>query len=68
VFVEKPVADTLEDPLAIESACTAAGAVTQTGFNQRFWEPVKLAKQGLSAGVVSNLHGFRSVYSQSYTK
>lgn len=68
VFVEKPVAHTLEDALAIQQACDTAGVVTQTGFNQRFWEPVRLAKQGLQSGVIGDLHGFRSVYSESYTK
>jgi predicted dehydrogenase len=66
VFVEKPVAHTLEDALAMQTACDAAGIVTQTGFNQRYWEPVKLAKQGLQAGVVGGLHAFRSVYSESH--
>lgn len=66
VFTEKPVAHTLEDALAIEAACTQAGVVTQTGFNQRFREPVQLAKKGLDAGVVGQVLGFRSVYSESY--
>ncbi|GAA2642824.1 Gfo/Idh/MocA family protein [Paractinoplanes durhamensis] len=66
VFTEKPVAHTLEDALAIERACTAAGVVTQTGFNQRFREPVRLAKQGIAAGVVGDVLAFRSVYSESH--
>lgn len=67
VFLEKPVAHTLVDALAIQQACEAAGVVTQVGFNQRFWEPVKLARKGLAAGVVGGLHSFRSVYSESFS-
>lgn len=67
VFLEKPVAHTLTDALAIQSACDKAGVVTQVGFNQRFWEPVRLAKEGLDAGVVGDLQAFRSVYSESYS-
>lgn len=66
VFTEKPVAHDLEDALAIEAACEAAGVVTLTGFNQRFREPVQLAKQGIEAGVVGDVLSFRSVYSESY--
>lgn len=66
VFTEKPVAQNLEDARAIEQACAAAGVVTMTGFNQRFREPVQLAKQGIEAGVVGDVLSFRSVYSESY--
>lgn len=66
VFTEKPVAHNLEDARAIEAACDAAGVVTLTGFNQRFREPVQLAKQGIDAGVVGDVVAFRSVYSESY--
>lgn len=66
VFTEKPVAHTLEDALAIEAACDAAGVVTLVGFNQRFRGPVQLAKKGIAAGVVGDLLAFRSVYSESY--
>ncbi|MFY0409762.1 Gfo/Idh/MocA family protein [Solicola sp. PLA-1-18] len=66
VFTEKPVAHNLEDARAIEAACDEAGVVTQTGFNQRYREPVQLAKQGLEAGMVGDVLSFRSVYSESY--
>lgn len=66
VFTEKPVAHDLEDARAIEAACDAAGVVTLTGFNQRFREPVQLAKEGIDAGVVGDVLSFRSVYSESY--
>lgn len=67
VFLEKPVAHTLVDAIAIQEACDTAGVVTQVGFNQRFWEPVRLARKGLEAGVVGGLHSFRSVYSESHS-
>lgn len=67
IFVEKPLAHTLEDALALHHICDDAGIITQTGFNQRYWEPVQLAKKGLYAGVTGNVHAFRSVYSESYT-
>ncbi len=66
VFVEKPVAHTLSDALAIQTACQRAGVITHVGFNQRFWEPVKLAKHGLTAGIIGDVVSFRSVYSESY--
>lgn len=67
VFLEKPVAHTLVDAIEIQQTCESAGVVTQVGFNQRFWEPVKLARKGLQSGVVGGLHSFRSVYSESYS-
>lgn len=66
VFTEKPVAHNLEDALAIQEATDAAGVVTQTGFNQRFREPVQMARRGIDAGVVGDVLSFRSVYSESY--
>ncbi len=66
VFTEKPVAHNLEDAVAIKAATDAAGVVTQTGFNQRYREPVRLARQGIDAGVVGEVLSFRSVYSESH--
>lgn len=66
VFTEKPVAHTLVDALAIKEATDVAGVVTQTGFNQRFREPVQMARRGIEAGVVGDVLSFRSVYSESY--
>jgi len=66
VFCEKPLAHTLVDAIAIVEACARAGTLLQTGFNQRFWSPVQMAKRALDAGVVGEVHMFRSVLADSY--
>lgn len=66
VFCEKPVAQDLTSALQIEELCAAAGVVTQVGFNQRFWEPVRLAHEAIAADAIGTVHAFRSVYSESY--
>ncbi|MGW5151092.1 Gfo/Idh/MocA family protein [Rhodococcus koreensis] len=66
VFTEKPVAHTLEDALAIQELCDQAGVITQTGFNQRYREPIQLAKKGIAAGMLGEVQGFRTVYSESH--
>lgn len=66
VFCEKPVAHTLVDAIAAEQACDKAGVLMQVGFNQRFWEPVKIAKRAIDSGVVGEVQSFRSVYSEAF--
>ncbi|MBL3700776.1 Gfo/Idh/MocA family protein [Leucobacter luti] len=66
VFCEKPVAHNLVDAIAIQEACERAGVRLQVGFNQRFWEPTQIAKRSLEAGVIGDVQGFRSVYSEAW--
>jgi predicted dehydrogenase len=66
IFCEKPVAQDLVSAQQIAHLCDAAGVVTQVGFNQRFWEPVQIAKQGVEEDVIGPVMSFRSVYSESY--
>lgn len=66
VFCEKPVAHNLVDAIAAQEACEKAGVQMQVGFNQRFWEPVQIAKRALDAGVVGEVQAFRSVYSEAW--
>lgn len=66
VFCEKPVAHTLVDAIAAQQACEKAGVLMQVGFNQRFWEPVQIAKRAIETGVIGNVQSFRSVYSEAF--
>lgn len=66
VFCEKPVAHQLVDAIAAQKACEKAGVQMQVGFNQRFWEPVQIAKRAIDAGVVGGVQAFRSVYSEAH--
>ena len=66
VFCEKPIAHNLVDAIAAQTACEDAGVYIQIGFNQRFWEPVQLAKRAVELGVVGDVQAFRSVYSEAW--
>lgn len=66
VMCEKPVAHTLVDAIAAQEVVAKAGVQMQVGFNQRFWEPVQMAKRALDAGVVGDVQAFRSVYSEAW--
>ncbi|WP_449279073.1 Gfo/Idh/MocA family protein [Leucobacter sp. GX24907] len=66
VFCEKPVAHNLVDAIAIQEACEKAGVRLQIGFNQRFWEPTQITKRAIDSGVIGQVQGFRSVYSEGW--
>ena len=50
VFVEKPIADTLEDGLAMQSACTSAGVALFVGHGFRRLGAARKVKQVLEEG------------------
>ena len=47
-------------------ACAAAGVVLQVGFNQRYWNQVRIAKTLIEQGVIGKVHGFRSIYAERW--
>ena len=66
VLCQKPLAHTLESAQRIVDACQRNGVALQVGFNQRFWEPIRLAKRAIDEGVVGTVHFARSVYSEAW--
>ncbi|GAB5535888.1 MAG: hypothetical protein Rubg2KO_21370 [Rubricoccaceae bacterium] len=50
VFVEKPVANTVADGLAMVEAAEAADRILMVGHNMRFGEAIRWAKRQLDAG------------------
>jgi len=55
VFVEKPVADTLEDGLAMQSACEAAGVTLFVGHGFRRLGAARKVKRVLEEGRLGNV-------------
>ena len=50
VFVEKPIATTLDEGMAMISKSEARGQVLMVGHNMRFWQSARKAKELLSKG------------------
>jgi predicted dehydrogenase len=67
VLCEKPLAIDVQSAKKMVLACEQAGVVLQTGFNQRFWSQVQIAKSLIDAGFIGDVHAFRSVYSEKST-
>jgi len=55
VFVDKPIANTLEDADAIISACRSAGVVLSVGHSARRFGPVRAIKTELDKGSLGQL-------------
>jgi predicted dehydrogenase len=66
VFCEKPLAIDVAGARRMVEACAEAGIVLQVGFNQRFWEQVRIAKSLLDAGFIGEIKGFRSLYAERH--
>ena len=61
IFVEKPVAATLEDAETVIKAVVKAGVQCQVGFQRRFDPAYLEAKRAISAGELGSLAVFRGV-------
>ena len=59
VYLEKPVATTLQDGRRVEDAWRASGAVGMTGFDQRFAPAMTALKRELRAGRIGAPTGAR---------
>jgi len=55
VFIEKPVAVSLEDAMAIEEACRKAGVAAMVGFNMRFRPGYQRLKAWIDSGELGDL-------------
>jgi predicted dehydrogenase len=66
VLCEKPLAIEIRQARAMVDACARAGVVLQVGFNQRYWNQVRIAKQLLESGFIGPVHAVRSVYSERW--
>lgn len=61
VFVEKPVAATLEDAERVVQAVAKAGVQCQVGFQRRYDPAYREAKRAVDAGELGRLAAFRGV-------
>ena len=66
VLCEKPLAIDIQAARRMVDACAAAGVVLQVGFNQRYWNQVRIAKTLIEQGVIGKVHGFRSIYAERW--
>ncbi|MGH9663486.1 MAG: Gfo/Idh/MocA family protein, partial [Bryobacteraceae bacterium] len=60
VFVEKPLAGTLEDAAAIVAAAARAGRVAQAGFCERFNVNYLEAKRAVSSGALGRIRSIQT--------
>ena len=56
VFVEKPLALTVEESLECVAACEAAGVILQVGFMRRFDTDIRRVRDLVKQGAVGNPH------------
>lgn len=61
IFVEKPVAATLEDAERVVQAVAKAGVQCQVGFQRRYDPAYREAKRAVDAGELGQLAAFRGV-------
>ena len=61
IFVEKPIADTLDAADAAVDAVEAAGVACQVGFQRRHDPAYRVARQRIVAGELGRIEGFRGV-------
>jgi predicted dehydrogenase len=66
VLCEKPLSNDVPSAMRMVQACAAAGVILQVGFNQRYWEQVRSAKEIIDSGLIGTIYGFRSVYSERW--
>ena len=67
VICEKPLAIDISSAARIIRACSEAGVVLQTGFNQRFWTQNRIARELICSGFIGEVHQMRSLYSEKAT-
>ncbi len=68
VLVEKPIANTITDSLAIIEAAEAAGRTLMVGHNMRYGRATRRAQQALAAGRLGELVTFEIHFSADNTK
>src|SRR5439155_9802814 len=66
VLCEKPLAIDIAAARAMVEACEKSGVVLQVGFNQRYWNQVRIARQLIAEGFIGRIHAVRSVYSERW--
>lgn len=66
VLCEKPMATILPDAAQILKYNKKHNIILQVGFNQRYWNQVKLAKRIVDEGIIGQVMGFRSTYRESW--
>jgi len=66
VLCEKPLAIDIAAARSMVEACERAGVVLQVGFNQRYWNQVRIARQLIAEGFIGKIHAVRSVYSERW--
>ncbi len=58
VFVEKPIANTVADGLAVIEAARAAGRMLMVGFNMRFGRSTQAARRAMAEGRLGEIISF----------
>ena len=67
LYLEKPIATTLEDGCRVAAAAREAGVVAAIGFNWRFQPLVARARVLLSAGVIGDVRAVSTVFCEPAT-
>ena len=67
LYLEKPIATTLEDGCRVAAAARDAGVVAAIGFNWRFQPLVARARELLSAGVIGDVRAVSTVFCEAGT-
>lgn len=68
VFVEKPIANTVEDGRAMAEAADAAGRIMMVGHNMRFSRSAVQAREALAAGALGEVVSFEIHFSAANTR
>lgn len=65
VYLEKPIATTLDDARRVLQAAERSGRIGMIGFNYRFHPLIRQAKERIGAGDVGRITAIRSVFSSA---
>lgn len=66
VFCEKPMAINLKEAREMVKACNENKVKLQIGFNQRFWNQIKIAKKLIDGGLIGKIKGFHTTYGEKW--
>ncbi len=64
LYLEKPIASTLDQGRQVAAAARAAKSVTMIGFNWRFQPLIARARELIRSGVIGEVHTARSEFSE----
>lgn len=67
VLCEKPLATNLKDAREIVEFCKKNKVKLQVGFNQRFWNQVKITKELLEKGCIGDVKAFYTTYREKWS-